>query len=285
MRVLLTGGTGFIGRNMLPILEERFEVTAPRRSELALLDAFAVSDFLAENQFRAVIHCANPNAVKNPLDLPQNTFEESLRIFSNLYAARSLYGKLLYLGSGAEYDKSLEIASVREVERTRSIPRDGYGFAKYLMSELAQGAKNVHNLCVFACYGPGDHESKFITHCIRCCLRGEHITIRQDCYFDYLQVTDLGRAMTWFVDHEPEHMMYNITSGTRVLLSEIAAEVCRQMGNTQPVEILTPGMNREYTGDNSRFVRESGVVPSVSLEQGIAMQIEWETRLWQESNH
>ena len=91
--------------------------------------------------------------------------------------------------------------------------------------------------------------------------------------------------MAWFVDHEPEHKMYNITSGTRVRLSEIAAEVCRQMGNTQPVEILAPGMNREYTGDNSRFTRESGVVPSVSLEQGIAMQIECETRLWQESSH
>ena len=276
MNVMLTGGSGFIGRNILPILRERFHVIAPDRNALPLKDAQEVRAYLRNHQFDAVVHCANPNSVKNPLDQCEHAVEDSLRLFLNLYSARDCYGKLLYIGSGAEYDKSKDISFAREEDFGRSVPKDGYGLAKYTMNELAQHAGNVYDLCVFACYGPGDHASKFITHCIHCCLRKEAVTIRQDCWFDYLHVEDLGHAVAWFVENKPAHTMYNMSSGRRVLLSQIAAEVCRQMGNTQPIQILQPGFNLEYTADNSRFARESGIAPKISLEQGIAMQIAWE---------
>ena len=37
-RVLFTGGTGFIGRNLLPLLRERYKVEAHTRQELDLKD-------------------------------------------------------------------------------------------------------------------------------------------------------------------------------------------------------------------------------------------------------
>lgn len=280
MRVLFTGGTGFIGRNVLPILEERFEVTAPGRSGLPLLDAPAVRAYLAKDRFDAVIHCAHPRTAEHATDPNRSAFEESLRMFLSFYAARALFGRLIYLGSGAEYDDTLEIASVREQECARSIPKDGFGLAKYLMNDMARRGGNVHNLCVFGCYGPGEPESGFISHCIRCCLRGESVTIGQDRFVDFLHVNDLGRAMVWAVGHSPEHSMYHVCSGERALLSRVAAEVCRQTENQRPVVIESPGLGREYTADNSQFVRESGIFPAVSLEEGIAMQIAYETQRW-----
>ncbi len=282
MKVMLTGGSGFIGRNILPILKERYDVVAPNRSALSLNNADEVCVYLMKHHFDAVVHCANPNAVKNPVDLRECAVEDSLRLFLNLYSARDCYGKLLYIGSGAEYDKSRDISFVREEEFGRSVPKDGYGLAKYIMNDLAQHGGNVYDLCVFACYGPGDHSSKFITHCIHSCLRNQAVTIRQDCWFDYLHVEDLGHAIAWFVENKPAHTMYNMSSGRRILLSQIAAEVCRQMGNTQPIQILQPALNLEYTADNSRFTRESGITPRISLEQGIAMQIAWEKQNWLE---
>lgn len=282
MKVMLTGGSGFIGRNILPILRERFDVVAPDRNALSLKDADEVRAYLLSNQFDAVVHCANPNAVKNPVDLCEHAVEDSLRLFVNLYSARDCYGKLLYIGSGAEYDKSKDMSFVREEDFGRSIPKDGYGLAKYIMNDLAQHGGNVYDLCVFACYGPGDHSSKFITHCIHSCLRKQAVTIRQDCWFDYLHVEDLGHAIEWFVENKPAHTMYNMSSGRRILLSQIAAEVCKQMGNTQPIQILQAALNLEYTADNSRFTRESGITPRISLEQGIAMQIAWEKQNWPE---
>ena len=41
-RILFTGGTGFIGRNLLPDLRGKYQVEAPRRQELDLKDSEAV---------------------------------------------------------------------------------------------------------------------------------------------------------------------------------------------------------------------------------------------------
>ena len=59
MRVMLTGGNGMVGRNMLAHpLAERFEVTAPSRSEVDLLVEADVNRFLQDLQPDVVIHAA-----------------------------------------------------------------------------------------------------------------------------------------------------------------------------------------------------------------------------------
>lgn len=279
---LLTGGTGFVGRNVLPILQEKFQVLAPSRSEIDWRNGEEVRAYLRRHPVDIVYHCANPNPVKNPAsDVKAGMVEDSLRIFLNLYHCQDIYGKMVYLGSGAEYNKKLEISNVREEESFRSIPQDAYGFAKYINCMLAERSDNIYNLCVFACYGPGDHESKFITHCIRCCLRGEAITIRQDCRFDYIHVSDLGRIMVWMGENQPQHHKYNVSGCQHVFLTEIAQEVNRQMGSVLPIRILGPGFNREYTADGSRFWAESGLRPPMALREGIELQIKWEKEHFQ----
>lgn len=273
---LLTGKTGFVGHNVLPILEQDFQVLSPRRSELDLRDIESVREYFRTHSVDVVFHCANPNPVKNSADSPERMTDDSLRLFLNLYACRDLYEKMIYLGSGAEYNKQLEICNIQEAECFRSPPPDSYGLAKYTMNLLASQSANIYNLCLFACYGPGDHASKFITHCIRRCLALQPITIRQDCRFDYIQVTDLGRMMVWMGQHEPQHHMYNVSGCQHVLLSEIAEEVRRQLDLDVPIQVLSEGLNREYTANGKRFWKESNIRPPMPLREGIALQIKWE---------
>lgn len=155
-------------------------------------------------------------------------------------------------------------------------PRDSYGLAKYTINLLADQSDNIYNLCLFACYGPGDHWSKFITHCIACCMQHEDITIRQECRFDFVHVYDLATMMVWLGEHTPKYHMYNVSGGQHRFLSEIAAEVKKQMGSASEIKILNSGLNREYTADGSRFIAESGLCPAVTLEHGISLQIESE---------
>lgn len=274
---LLTGRTGFIGQNVLPILSRHFQMLAPPRAELDLRDFDSVRNYFLTHRVDVVFHCANPNPVKNPqADTAERMTDDSIRLFLNLYACRGLYGKMVYLGSGAEYDKRKDIVNIREAECFRSPPQDSYGLAKYTVNLLADQSENIYNLCLFACYGPGDHPSKFITHCIACCRRQEDITIRQECRFDFVHVYDLAAMMVWVGEHTPKYHMYNVSGGQHVFLSEIAAEVKRQMGAASEIKILTPGLNREYTADGSRFRSESGISPTVTLEEGIALQIKSE---------
>lgn len=45
-KILLTGGSGFIGRNILPLLREKYCVVSPSRKELNLLEEAAVVEYL-----------------------------------------------------------------------------------------------------------------------------------------------------------------------------------------------------------------------------------------------
>ena len=168
----------------------------------------------------------------------------------------------------------------------RSIPNDIYGFAKYIMNELALASANVYNLRLFACYGPFDHESKFITHCIRCCLRDEEITIRQNCMFDYIHVYDLAKVMLYAIENDLKEHVYNIGSGQKYSLLEIAEKVRLQMSYTKPIVILKEGWNKEYTPDISRLKSETGLPGGfLSLDEGIALQIMHEKENWYEEKN
>ena len=274
---LLTGAAGFVGRNVLPILREHFEVLAPTRVELDLRSGESTKRYLSAHPVDVVYHCANPNPVKNPAeDGSADMVADSLRLFLNLYACGNFYDKMIYLGSGAEYDKRFDICNAGEEDCFRSVPEDAYGLAKYTINTIAAQSDKVYNLCLFGCYGPGDYESKFITHCIRCCLRGEEITIRKDCKFDYIQVSDLGRIMVWMGGALPQYHMYNVSGCEHADLSEIAKEVCRQMGSTKPIRLLSHERNRDYTANGTRLWSECGLKPPMSLSEGIALQIQWE---------
>lgn len=277
-KALITGSTGFVGKNVVPILEKKFDVVALKRENINLLNGGDVRDYLKNNHFDIIFHCANPNPVKNSMDLPELMVENSLRMFINLSECNDLYEKMIYFGSGAEYDKTKEIQNISEEECFRSIPEDSYGFAKYIENKITQSSNNIYNLCLFGCFGPFDHESKFITHCIRCCLRDEPITIRQDCKFDYIHVFDLARIMIWFGYHEPMYHMYNISGCNHMLLSEIAEQVRMQMKSEKKVEILKQGFNHEYTANGQRFWTESGIEIPMTIEKGISLQIKWEKR-------
>lgn len=279
MKVLITGRTGFVGKNILYGLQQKYEVIAPSRQGLDVKDGEAVRKFLEQGKFDAVIQLANPNPAKNSLDDSQKMFYDSLRIFMNFYENRNLYGKMIYLGSGAEYDKRKDIAYIKEEALIDDMPADEYGFAKSIMNRLALCSKNIYNFRIFACYGPYDHESKFITHAINCCMRNEPITIRQDCMFDYMQVEDLLNILCWGVENPLNYHDYNVCSGERILLSGIAEKVSTQMQSKYGVQILSDGLNKEYTADNSRLLRELGNYKFITLDEGITKQI-----IWQRSN-
>lgn len=281
-KILVTGGTGFIGRNVLPILREQkgYEIVAPTRKELNLKDEFEIVNFLKENQISIVLHLANPTPGKNHLDSIDTLAEDSLRIFLNFYNHSTLFEKMIYVGSGAEYDKSKNIDFINEEENGRSIPKDPYGFSKFIMNQMADRSEKIYNFRVFGCYGPGDHESKFITHCIRSVLLGKDITIRKDCYFDYLHVYDFAKYLLWGIDNELKYHSYNVGSGCQIKLSEIAEIVIEEMKSSVSVTLLSKEKNNNYTSCCGRIQKECGFKPDITLREGIKMQIKWEKENW-----
>lgn len=275
-KLLLTGATGFIGRNIKPYLEQCYEIIAPKRDELNIIDENNVDDYFSKNKFDVVIHSANLNPVKNPLDSVDKMLDYTMRGFLNIEKHSDKFGKLLYLGSGAEYNKAFDLKMVKEEEIGRSVPSDSYGYAKYILNRIASNSKNIYNLRIFGCYGPTDAKSKFIRDAIDCCLEDKAVTIRQNCMFDYMYVEDLAKIICWFVENQPKHNDYNICTGQPIDLVSIAHIVNRQMSNNKSIIVSKDGWNKEYTADNSRLMSEIADFKFTSIEEGIAKQIAWQ---------
>lgn len=100
-----------------------------------------------------VLHIATYNAtVTSEKDLSL-VLAANFRMFFNLEKAKDLYGKMLYFGSGAEFDREHYVPKMKEEYFGRYIPGDSYGFSKYIMAKTSEIRSSIYNLRLFGVYG------------------------------------------------------------------------------------------------------------------------------------
>jgi UDP-glucose 4-epimerase len=108
MRLLITGGSGFIGRNLAEQLASTYEVLAHSSAELDLLNEQAVRDYLDVHRFDVIVHAATTRSNRR-LAAPPDRLERNCRMFfnlvRNLVPNQERFEKMIHFGSGAEYDR------------------------------------------------------------------------------------------------------------------------------------------------------------------------------------
>lgn len=281
-KVLITGAGGFIGRNIAGSLQKNYEVYTQSRAELDLQKQTCLKKYLKKNQFDIVIHTANANNFHHTLNEYQ-VLNQNLQMFFNLETCSELYGKMFYFGSGAEYDMQHYIPNMKEDYFGTHIPSDPYGFSKYIMSKSCVGSGNIYDLRLFGVYGKyEEYERRFISNAICRALAGKDITIQKNVYFDYLYVDDLGRIMQWFIENEPNHKHYNVCRGTKMDLYSLAVMVRKILNIDCDIVVAEEGWKPEYTGDNSRMLKEMGGYKFTSFEQSIGELCNWYKEHWNE---
>ena len=269
-RVLLTGGSGFIGRNIAVELGGDYELRLPTSQELDLIDREAVGAYLRRHRITHVIHTAVYDRRRRERD-PERDLRANLSMFFHLVEHEEELERIVYLGSGAEFDKRRSIVLAEETALGRSVPLlNDYGLSKYLMALHAKTSKKIYDLRLFGVYGPyEDWRTCFISNLCCKALYGLPLTIRQECHFDFMYVDDLMGPLRWALEGAPRFHDYNVCTGRPVLLSDIARLVCRVAGKDLPIQILSGGMGLEYTGSPARLKMEFPFIPT-PLEEGVA---------------
>lgn len=144
LRVLLTGGGGMVGRNLLehPAIGE-FDVLAPRSRELDLRNAEQVQRYLDKHQPDIIVHAAGRvGGIQANIREPVNFLLENLDMGRNLvWAARQVgVRRLLNLGSSCMYPRNHheplreELVLKGELEPTN----EGYALAKIVTARLCE---------------------------------------------------------------------------------------------------------------------------------------------------
>ena len=284
-RVLLTGASGFLGRQTIgPLLDLSYEVHAvgnivtdarARWYRADLLDQAARRQLVAAVRPQALLHCAwvtrhgafwsapaNLDWVAASLDLARAATELGAR-------------RMLMVGSCAEYDWAAPAARPwREDDPCR--PASLYGTAKdalhRLMAAFATQAEiGLVWARMFHLYGPHEAPARLVPGLLSALREGRRAEIGAgDAVRDFMHVADAGRALAHLLAGNVDGAV-NVASGRPVTVGALAAIAARLAGRP---DLLAVGARRGgeppvMAADIARL-RATGFAPSITLEDGLA---------------
>ncbi len=266
MKILITGSNGFIGKNIKEHFHSKFkEIFAPKRDELNLLDTDAVESYIKKHNFDVIIHCC----------VTLTSIEQNLKMYFNIERLSNTFGKLICIGSGAEFDGKNYVPKMKENYFQKNIPpkSDIYGYSKYeIAKDILKKKRNIFNLRVFGIFGKyEDYRRRLISNNICKLLRGENIVLNKNGCFDYMYINDFSMIVEKFINEDPRYSTYNTCTGEVIEFLTIAKIINEIDGSEKPIEIKQEGINPEYSGNNLRFTEEFGPMnltdPKIAIKE------------------
>lgn len=275
MNILLTGGTGFLGKNILESFSEKYNIIAPKHSELELNNEDEVKNFFSCHQIDVIIHAAGKPGHRNAKD-PTNIFYANIGMLYNLLANSDKFKKLIILGSGGIYDMRYYTPKMKEDEFKKHIPIDEHGFFRYIAGKHTELMDNVVDLRLFGIFGKyEDYAIRFISNAICKAIFDLPITIKQNRKFDYLYIDDLMPILDYFIENKGKYNAYNITPNKSIELYTLAEKVLEISGKNLEIKINHPDEGLEYSGDNSRLKEEIKKIKFTHIDKAIKELYQW----------
>lgn len=277
MKILITGGDGFIAKNLFEKLNGKYDIISTNHQELDLLDSSKVLDYLKENKFDTIIHTATYDAApKHSNKDSTKVLENNLKFFFNIARCKDYFGKMIYFGSGAEYSREHWIPKMKEDYFDEYIPNDSYGLSKYIMTKHTQLSEDIYNLRLFAVFGKyEDWRVRLISNICYNAVFDLPITINQNRYYDFLYIDDLTRIVEWFLENKPKTKIYNICTGNVVDFKTIAEKIIKISEKRLDIQIEKKGLGQEYSGDNNLLLSDIKAFKFSLFDKSVQTLYEW----------
>ena len=294
MKLLITGGTGFIGKSLLKELDfssKDFNVLALSRSPLFdfsssnvewfkcdLLDVTSFKDKIAEFKPEVLIHLAWDG-------IPDFSFEKCLL---NLNASINLVNSVLEIGSikrvittGScfEYNKSIGICS----ESDECKPKDYFTWSKntfreYLQIETSKRKIKFGWARLFYVYGPNQREGSLIPTILKDLKESKSPNIRTPLNAnDFVYVDDVARGIISMLNEDFISGIYNLGSGNSTPVIKICEMVELELYNQVILskQLIDRAKNSEksvdFYADIEKSTEKLKWTPKINLKEGIKL--------------
>ena len=303
MRVLVTGGAGFIGSHLCDfLLGKGCEVVCMDNLLTGSLDnirhiqdprflfvEYDVTNFLSvKGDLDYVLHFASPASPIDYLELPIQTLKVgSLGTHKALGLAKARGAKLLLASTSEVYGDPLVHPQREDYWGNVNPvgPRGVYDEAKRFAEAMTMAYHRVHGLDsrivrIFNTYGSRMRltDGRAIPTFIRQALAGEPLTVygdgSQTRSFTY--VSDLVEGI-WRLMRAPVNDPVNLGNPREMTLLELAKHVLRATGSRSdvvfgPLPTDDPKVRQPDIGKARRVL---GWEPTVEVEEGLARTVEW----------
>ncbi len=293
-RVLVTGATGFIGRQCLPLLKKRgFEICAISSKKI-ITNAENVHwiqlDLLNYRDFNPLLVDLKPTHLLHFAWMAEPgkywTSKDNLawlKTSIDLVQAFALSGgkRAVFAGTCAEYDWT---AQEFKEYATPCLPQTLYGTCKLALQLVLESLSKEMALSqswgrIFHLYGPHEHAQRFVPAIINGLLQKKDIPCSHgEQIRDFLHVSDVADAFACLLDSSVEGVV-NIGSGQAMTLKQVIHKIAEQLDGLDHVQFgALPAPKNDpafLVPDTRRLQEELGWNPRFNLEQGLADAISW----------
>ena len=317
MKLLVTGGAGFIGSNFVQYMLEKYP-----DYEVVNLDALTYAGSL-EN-LKEVMDNPRHKFVRGRIEdgdlvdkvvrgidvivnfaaeshVDRSIVEPQVFIKTNALGTQVLLDaalrhkvKLFYQISTDEVYGALRLDSKeRFTEESLLRPNSPYSASKASADLLAWAYHRTYGLPVVVSrcsnnYGPRQHPEKFMPTVILNALQDKPVPIYGDGLYvrDWIHVLDHCRAIDLIIHKGPLGEIYNVGADNELANIDLAKRILTLLG--KPESLLTsvkdrPGHDRRYAIDSHRLRTDLAWKPSVSFDQGLALTIRYYSHFSRES--
>lgn len=310
--LLITGASGFIGKNLVTALPagQRVRVVVRPTTDLTFLQRQPVEVVCADletgrglesalRDVQTVIHCA----ARTYGNCYREYYESNVRVTRNLIAAMEQTGvaRLLFLSSQAVCSNSDVTRPVTEA--SPPAPRSWYGRSKH-EAELAVSTSNLSHVIVRPSMVYGPHDREFVK-CVRLIKQGICPVVGSpDKLVNMIHVSDLvAFIITLALKPQWTNATYFVHDGRCYRYTEVITAVSRALGRRSCPIVPVPfpaaylfGWINEHLPEGRRMVnrdkiremncrawvcsaerafRDLGFRPRVDLGSGIASTVAW----------
>lgn len=293
MKVLVTGGAGFVGSHVVDKLRDRditvrvFDLVNPsHRSDIDFHRGTLLS--LEDLQTAmvgvdAVYHLAAVADVKDVYEAPH--YSESINVrgtINVLEAARKAKIKRVIYGSTTWVYSDVNEPFVDENTPLRA-PSHLYTATKIASEYYCHSYSKLYKLPVTILrygipYGPRSRDGAVVPIFVEKALRGEPLTIAGDGsqFRKFVYVEDLAEGNVLALKSIAENKIYNLDGEEKVTIRQIAETIQKLVGNTRIEYVQArPGdfSGKEISSELART--ELGWTPQTKFEEGVRRYIDW----------
>ena len=299
-RVVVTGGMGFLGKNVVRKLEEHrcHEIFVPRSRDYDLVRMEAVERLYMDARPDVVVHlAARVGGIGANMRNPGSFFYENLLMGVQLIEQGRLHGieKFVAIGTICAYPKFTPVP-FKEDDIWNGYPEETnapYGLAKKMLLVQSQAYRqqygfNAIYLLPVNLYGPGDNFDPEYSHVIPALIkkvfdakeRGEKTIVAWgtgQASREFLYVEDAAEGIVLATEKYDKPDPVNLGAGFEITIRELVELICALAGFDGRIEWDTSQPNGQPRRrlDTNRAKKEFGFVARTDLHEGLKRTIEW----------
>ena len=299
-RITVTGGAGFLGRQVVKKLEERGcqNIFVPRSKDYNLIDNETVKRLYRDAQPDIVIHlAAKVGGIGATSEKPGEFFYENLMMGVQMMERGRLSGieKFVAIGTVCAYPKNAPIP-FREEDLWNGYPEETnacYGVAKKMTLVQAQAYRqqygfNAIYLLPVNLYGPGDNFAPESSHAIPALIKKciDAIENKEDKIVvwgtgkptrEYLYVEDAAEGVVLATEKYDKPRPINLGSGCEISIKDLVELITKLTGFKGEIiwDASKPNGQPRRLFDTSKAEKELGFKAKMDFGEGLRKTIDW----------